>query len=155
MTLYRAVGCDQCGQTGYRGRIGIYEIMSVTDDIRRLIARKVAGAELRAAARAAGTRSLGEDGLVKVKAGLTTPEELLRVVTDVRDGAASCSECGGGVEPDFVACPACGHSVDGGCSCCGRSIRPDWKYCPYCAEGTGATADRQGSRSLTRLRAVR
>jgi len=155
MTFYRAGGCDQCGQTGYRGRIGIYQIMSVTDDVRRLIARKVVGAELRAAARAAGTRSLGEDGLVKVKAGLTTLDELLRVVTDVREGAASCFDCGSGLEPDFVACPACGHHVEGGCSHCGRSIRPDWKYCPYCAEGTSAKADRQGSRSLMRIRAVR
>jgi type IV pilus assembly protein PilB len=155
MTFYRSVGCDQCGQTGYRGRIGIYEIMFVTDDVRRLIARKVEGAELRAGVRAAGWRSLGEDGLAKVKAGLTTPEELLRVVTGIREGAASCSECGSGVEPDFVACPACGHHVDGGCSHCGRSMRPDWKYCPYCAEGIGATADTQGSRSLIRLRAVR
>ena len=82
-------------QTGYRGRVGIYEIMSVTDEMRRLIARKVTGAELCAAARAAGMRSLGEDGLLKVKAGVTTPEELLRVVTDVRKSDGACSKCGG------------------------------------------------------------
>jgi type IV pilus assembly protein PilB len=155
ITFYDAGGCDQCHQTGYRGRIGIYEIMFVTDEIRRLIARKVVGVELRASARAGGMRSLGEDGLLKVKAGLTTPEELLRVVTEIRTRDAACSQCGSDVESDFVACPTCGHRLGGGCSHCGRSIQPDWKYCPYCAEGTGA-ADRQPSRALApRLHAVR
>ena len=121
VTFYDAAGCEQCRQTGYRGRIGIYEIMSVTDEIRRLIARKVTGAELCAAARAAGMRSLGEDGLLKVKAGLTTPEELLRVVTDVRKSDGACSKCGSEVEPDFMVCPACGHHLGGGCSNCGRA----------------------------------
>jgi type IV pilus assembly protein PilB len=112
--------------------------------------------ELCAAARAAGMRSLGEDGLLKVKAGLTTPEELLRVVTDVRKSDSACSKCGGEVEPDFIVCPDCGHHLGGGCSYCGRALQPDWKYCPYCAESTGATAERQASRALApRLRAVR
>jgi type IV pilus assembly protein PilB len=156
VTFYDAVGCEQCRQTGYRGRIGIYEIMSVTDEIRRLIARKVTGGELCAAARAAGMRALGEDGLLKVKAGLTTPEELLRVVTDVRKSDSACSKCGSEVEPDFIVCPACSHHLGGGCSYCGRALQPDWKYCPYCAESTGATAERQVSRALApRLRAVR
>ena len=156
VTFYDAAGCEQCRQTGYRGRIGIYEIMSVTDEMRRLIARKVTGADLCAAARAAGMRSLGEDGLLKVKAGLTTPEELLRVVTDVRKSDGACSKCGSEVEPDFMVCPACGHHLGGGCSNCGRTIQPDWKYCPYCAESTGATPDTQTPRALApRLRAVR
>ncbi len=156
VTFYDAAGCEQCRQTGYRGRIGIYEIMPVTDEMRRLIARKVTGADLCAAARAAGMRSLGEDGLLKVKAGLTTPEELLRVVTDVRKSDGACSNCGSEVEPDFMACPACGHHLGGGCSNCGRTIQPDWKYCPYCAESTGATPDTQTPPALApRLRAVR
>jgi hypothetical protein len=155
VTFYDAAGCEQCRQTGYRGRIGIYEIMPVTDEMRRLIARKVTGADLCAAARAAGMRSLGEDGLLKVKAGLTTPEELLRVVTDVRKSDGACSNCGSEVEPDFMACPACGHHL-GGCSNCGRTIQPDWKDCPYCAESTGTTPDTQTPPALApRLRAVR
>ena len=154
VTFYDAAGCEQCRQTGYRGRIGIYEIMSVTNEMRRLIARKVMGADLCAAARTAGMRSLGEDGLLKVKAGLTTPAELLRVVTDVRNSDGACSNCGGDVGPDYIACPACGHRLGGGCSYCGRTIQPDWKYCPYCAESTGSTAE-QVRALAPRLRAVR
>ena len=89
LTFYRAVGCDQCNQTGYRGRVGIYEIMVVTDELRRTIAQRGAEARLREAALAAGMISLGEDGLLKVKAGVTTPQELLRVVTEVRRHAVA------------------------------------------------------------------
>ena len=138
MTFYRAVGCDQCSQTGYRGRVGIYEIMPVTDDLRRHITLKGSEAQLRDAALAAGMPSLGEDGLLKVKVGVTTPEELLRVVTEVRETKAVCPECGVSLARDFVACPACGHSVGGGCQHCGRPMQPDWKFCAYCAKSAAA-----------------
>src|SRR4030095_9541438 len=111
ITFYRAVGCDQCNQTGYRGRVGIYEIMHVSDKLRRHIAQRGSEASLRDAALASGMISLGEDGLLKVKAGVTTPEELLRVVTEVREARALCPECSATVSPDFVACPSCGHRV--------------------------------------------
>ena len=155
VTFYDAAGCEQCRQTGYRGRIGIYEIMPVTDEVRRLIAGKVTAAQLCSAARAAGMRSLGEDGLLKVKAGLTTLEELLRVVTDLRKGDGACSNCGGSVELDYIACPTCGHHLGGGCSYCGRAIQSDWKYCPYCAESTRSTGEPTSRALAPRLRAVR
>src|SRR5687768_3246762 len=97
ITFYRAVGCDHCNQTGYRGRVGIYEIMEVSDKLRRLIAQRGSEAGLRDAALSDGLISLGEDGLMKVKAGVTTPEELLRVVTEVRETRSVCPGCGVGV----------------------------------------------------------
>src|SRR5688572_31330794 len=126
LTFYRAVGCDQCNQTGYRGRVGIYEIMHVSDKLRRLIAQKGSEASLRDAALASGMISLGEDGLLKVKAGVTTPDELLRVVTEVREARSLCPGCGVGVSPDYVACPACGHRVGGGCPHCQRPLQAGW-----------------------------
>ena len=154
LTFYRAVGCEQCNQTGYRGRVGIYEIMFVTDDLRRQIAQKGAEAQLRDAALAAGMISLGEDGLLKVKTGVTTPQELLRVVTEVREAKAVCPECGVNVSRDFVACPGCGQRVGGGCPHCGRPMQPDWKFCPYCAKGAPAAAQKRGSRKLAPRRGV-
>ena len=148
LTLYRAVGCDQCNQTGYRGRVGIYEIMSVTDDLRRQIAQKGTEAQIRDAALAAGMISLGEDGLLKVKAGVTTPQELLRVVTEVREAKPVCPNCGVSVGRDFVACPACGHRVGGGCPHCGRPKQADWKFCPYCAKRAQPGPPNRGSRKL-------
>jgi len=136
LVFYRAVGCDACNQTGYRGRLGIYEIMPVTDELRRHISMKGGEALLRDAALAAGMISLGEDGLQKVKAGVTTPQELLRVVTEVREVKATCPECGVSLARDFLVCPSCGHGVSGTCPQCSRPKQPDWKFCPYCGNST-------------------
>jgi type IV pilus assembly protein PilB len=131
--FYKSVGCDQCNHTGYRGRIGIYEVMKVTDKLRRLITVKSTEDQLREAAVAGGMITLGEDGLAKVKSGITTPEELLRVVTEVREMRTLCAGCGSAVGVDFNACPQCGKRVGGGCPHCGRAMQPGWNFCPYCA----------------------
>jgi type IV pilus assembly protein PilB len=134
--FYKSVGCDQCNHTGYRGRIGIYEVMRVTDKLRRLMAVKSTEDQLRDAAVAGGMITLGEDGLAKVKSGVTTAEELLRVVTEVREMRTLCAGCGSAVGVDFNACPQCGKRVGGGCPHCGRAMQPGWNFCPYCARST-------------------
>lgn len=80
LRLYRAVGCDECSGTGYRGRIGLFEIMEVTEEIQRLFLREAPAEQLRAAALEAGMRTLRRDALDKVKAGITSLEEVARVV---------------------------------------------------------------------------
>jgi len=145
--FYKAVGCDQCNHTGYRGRIGIYEVMKVTEKLRRLIASKATEDQLRESAIAGGMISLGEDGLAKVKSGITTPEELLRVVTEVREVRTLCGGCGTAVGVDFMACPNCGKRIGGGCPHCGRALQPGWNFCPYCARSTG-----EPKKALKRLR---
>jgi general secretion pathway protein E/type IV pilus assembly protein PilB len=77
-TLYKGRGCNKCNLTGYMGRRGIFEIFVATDDIRRMIYEKVPASELRIRAREMGMRTLREDGLRKVVAGVTTIEEVLR-----------------------------------------------------------------------------
>ncbi len=134
--FYKSVGCDQCNHTGYRGRIGIYEVMRVTDKVRRLIASRAPEDQIREAAIGGGMISLGEDGLSKVKSGVTTPEELLRVVTEVREMRTLCPACGSAVGVDFVACPQCGKRIGGGCPHCGRALQPGWQFCPYCTRST-------------------
>ena len=140
--FYKSVGCDQCNHTGYRGRIGIYEVMKVTDKLRRLITMKSTEDVLREAAVSGGMITLGEDGLAKVKSGITTPEELLRVVTEVREMRTLCSGCGSAVGVDFNACPQCGKRVGGGCPHCGRAMQPGWNFCPYCARSTNEVKPR-------------
>src|SRR3989454_7402359 len=134
--FYKAVGCDQCNHTGYRGRIGLYEVMRVTEKLRGLIAARAPEAQIREAAVIGGMISLGEDGLAKVKSGITTAEELLRVVTEVREVRMLCSGCGSAVGADFLACPSCGKRLSGGCPHCGRALQPGWNFCPYCARTT-------------------
>jgi type IV pilus assembly protein PilB len=72
--------CVRCAHTGYRGRIGLYEVMPMSDELRRLILEKRPAEELRAAAQAEGMRTLREDGLEKIRAGITSVAEVLRVV---------------------------------------------------------------------------
>jgi type IV pilus assembly protein PilB len=136
--FYKAVGCDQCNHTGYRGRIGIYEVMPITEKLRRLISSRAPEDQIRDAALGGGMVSLGEDGLAKVKQGVTTPEELLRVVTEVREIRTVCGGCGTAVGVDFLACPQCGKRLGGGCPHCGRTLQSGWNFCPYCARSTEA-----------------
>jgi type IV pilus assembly protein PilB len=77
---YEPGGCVRCGGVGYRGRIGIYEVMVVSGELRSLILRKASGDEIAAAAVGAGMRRLRQDGLEKVRQGITSVPEVLRVV---------------------------------------------------------------------------
>ena len=78
--FHETVGCDRCSGTGYRGRIGIYEMMSLTDEIRELVLRRASSEEIGRAAEASGMVRLREDGLRKAAQGITTVEEVLRTV---------------------------------------------------------------------------
>jgi general secretion pathway protein E/type IV pilus assembly protein PilB len=84
-TIVRGIGCNECSRTGYRGRMGIYEIFIVEDDIRRLIYEKVPSNIIRARARELGMRTLREDGVRKIMAGITTPEEVISITQGDED----------------------------------------------------------------------
>ncbi len=77
--LVKGAGCAACSHTGYRGRKGLYEIFVMNDDVRAMIYNKVSADDLRRRARELGMRSLREDGLRKVVAGITTLEEVLGI----------------------------------------------------------------------------
>jgi len=77
--IFHGAGCDKCRQTGYKGRIGIYELLVIDEEMRDLISRNPALSEIRRATRETGMHSLQDDGLVKVANGVTTAEELMRV----------------------------------------------------------------------------
>ena len=143
MVFYHAVGCDQCHHTGFHGRIALYEVMRITDEVRRLIVQNAGEDVVRQAALDAGMVPLGEDGLGKVKAGVTTADELLRVLNEVRQERIACPECGAAVSVDFNVCPRCAHRLSGGCHKCGRALQADWQCCPYCA----ATAHKKKKRA--------
>jgi general secretion pathway protein E/type IV pilus assembly protein PilB len=79
MQIMKPVGCEQCRQTGYKGRIGIFEIFVIDDDIRHMINNRRSTLLLRQRAREVGMRTLREDGARKVLAGLTSAEEVIAV----------------------------------------------------------------------------
>ena len=80
VTLYKPAGCLTCNKTGYKGRTGIFEFLRVTEAIQKLILSGASTNEIRETAMKEGMATLRQDGLVKVKKGITSIEELLRVV---------------------------------------------------------------------------
>jgi type IV pilus assembly protein PilB len=79
-TIYRAKGCEACNHIGYKGRIGLFEIMPMEDELRMLVVKSASADALRRAAVGLGMRTLQHDGVAKVVAGITSLEEMLRVV---------------------------------------------------------------------------
>jgi type IV pilus assembly protein PilB len=80
MAFYRKRGCPRCNQTGYKGRVGIYQLLTMTESIAALAVARASREEVERAAMEAGMRSLWDDGLAKVAGGLTSVEELARVL---------------------------------------------------------------------------
>lgn len=81
-SFFRAKGCDQCSNEGYRGRIGIYEVFEMTSDIRRLVMESATSEMLEKAAKEAGMLTMVEDGFLKAVLGYTSVEEILRVTKE-------------------------------------------------------------------------
>lgn len=80
VTLYRGTGCEECRYKGYKGRLGLYEMLVMNEEIADLVVRRAPVADIRDAAKANGMKELREDGLIKVLKGETTPDEVMRVV---------------------------------------------------------------------------
>jgi type II secretion system protein E len=87
--LCEAVGCEACRGTGFRGRTGIYEILTMTDAIRQMIVDRRSSADIKQQALASGMRTLRQDGWNKALAGITTLEEIVRVASDDEDPLAA------------------------------------------------------------------
>ncbi|HEY3275604.1 MAG TPA: type II secretion system ATPase GspE [Syntrophorhabdaceae bacterium] len=83
VTLFRGRGCEACAYTGYYGRQGIFELLVIDEEIRKMILRNADSIQTRQAARERGMRTLLEDGVIKVRNGITTLSEILRVTQEV------------------------------------------------------------------------
>jgi type IV pilus assembly protein PilB len=79
---FAAVGCDHCGGSGYKGRIGIYEVMTISDEMRTLIMRSGNALEIADLAQREGIRNLRQSGLLKVKSGVMSLEEIEAVTNE-------------------------------------------------------------------------
>ena len=106
---FTPVGCDECDLTGYKGRIGIYEMLYLDDSIRSAIRDGGRSDTIRALARANGMRLMHEYALEHVLHGLTTLEEVQRVVPFDEVAAVNCAFCLRELSPSFVFCPHCGE----------------------------------------------
>ncbi len=107
-TMFLPVGCARCDNTGYKGRVGIYEVLVTDDQIRSSIRSNFRDDEIRNMARSGGMRRMQDDALEKVKLGITSLEEVLRVVPFEQAAIVRCRNCGKSLAPAFLFCPYCG-----------------------------------------------
>ena len=82
LLFYRGKGCKKCEKSGYKGRVGLYEVLEVTTEVSNLITKGAMASEIKKAARDQGMLTILEDGFIKAKTGITTIEEVLRVTKD-------------------------------------------------------------------------
>jgi len=80
-TIWQAKGCERCGQNGYRGRVGVFELLELTGGLRELIGDSADGLAIDRLAIGEGMTTMLDDGIAKCRAGITTPAELLRVIS--------------------------------------------------------------------------
>jgi type IV pilus assembly protein PilB len=107
-------GCEVCGRTGYKGRVGIYELLPIDEELRAAIRNGKKDDEIRTLARASGMKLMQEDALRKVRVGVTALEEVMRVVPFEENAALHCPACNEGLAPTFAFCPYCGHRLEQG-----------------------------------------
>jgi CheY-like chemotaxis protein len=136
-TPRRGAGCNECGGTGYRGRLGVFEVLPVTANMRAVLMSTPNEGAVAAAALAEGMQTLRASAIGKASAGLTTYEEVLRVTQVDSSSGLHCSACGGALASDMVACPWCTAAIDRGhCGGCDRQLEPEWRVCPWCRTPT-------------------
>jgi len=131
-TLLQAVGCEHCRQQGYKGRLGLFEMLIISDRLREMLLAGSTEKELEKVARQEGLRSLLEDGLAKCAQGQTSLEEVLRVITVRQVGGRVCSACLGTVPAELAVCVHCGVPLDLHCSHCQTVVQENWRFCPGC-----------------------
>lgn len=103
-----SVGCNECDQTGFKGRLGIYELLVFDEAVRNLVRASAPGSQIRDWLRSQGMRLMQEDALDKVGLGLTTLEEVLRVVPFENIANMECENCNRKLAAAFLFCPYCG-----------------------------------------------
>jgi type IV pilus assembly protein PilB len=141
----RGKGCDNCNNTGYKNRIGVYEVMRMNDEIRDLTAKDSTTAMIRFAAKQSGMVPLKDYSIRLVGEGLTTADEVVRVtLADTAGEDQLCSKCRNPIGEDFIKCPFCQHDLKTSCPRCGTLQQEGWNSCPKC----GMTEDQANLESV-------
>ncbi|MCA9816011.1 MAG: Flp pilus assembly complex ATPase component TadA [Candidatus Obscuribacterales bacterium] len=140
----RGKGCEVCNNTGYKNRIGVFEIMRINDDIRELIGKGAPTARIRLVAKQSGMIPLKDYSIRLVGQGMTTAEEVVRVtLTDTTGDDKLCSKCRNPISDDFVKCPFCQHDLKISCKRCGTLQNETWTSCPKCGHNHSQDAKEQ------------
>lgn len=128
---FAPVGCERCEGTGFRGRVGIFELLVVTPRMRERIVRRAPADAIAELARGEGTIPMAEDAWAKVRAGLTTIAEVAPLLVQGALDVAVCPACAGIVRSAAAHCTACGHALRRRCGC-GARLAEGWTHCARC-----------------------
>ena len=129
--LRRGRGCSECRNTGYRGRVGVYEIFRNTAEVKRLISDGEGEVELRDALRRQGGRSLMQVALDKIRSGRTTIDEVASVIK-IDDSQGTCPTCAMPVDENVHVCPSCGAALRALCAVCRAPLPEGVERCASC-----------------------
>lgn len=132
--VVRGKGCPRCNNTGYLGRIGIYELFLMNDDFRHVISENCKSSVLLNMAKANGMKNLLDDGIAKVKQGETTLDEILRVLGPQIRHERNCEKCHKTIDAKFLFCPYCGNFRRDICEKCKTPMEDDWLMCALCGQ---------------------
>ena len=131
--VFVPIGCARCDGTGYRGRVGIFELLTVTPRMRQRIVRRAPADSLGELARAEGLVRMGDDAWTKVLQGVTTITEVAPLLALREVDTPVCPKCAAPARANFNACTSCGEVLRRRCRC-GVRIDEGWRFCPACAE---------------------
>jgi type IV pilus assembly protein PilB len=137
-TFYHGRGCERCLGSGYRGRIGVYEVLTIDAAMQRVIIESGSDLQVRETAIEGGMVPMVLDCIDKVRFGLTTIEETERVFVLEAQTTKACPACERAVHPDFTVCPFCSFVLNNRCLSCSRELDPQWTICPYCRTPAGS-----------------
>jgi type II secretory ATPase GspE/PulE/Tfp pilus assembly ATPase PilB-like protein/FixJ family two-component response regulator len=130
--VFKGKGCPQCGNTGYTGRVGLFEIFSMNDDFRYIISSNYRESDVWSLATSAGMNTLMDAGIAKVKSGDTTLDELIRVLGPQTKHEYKCPSCSAMIDMKFLFCPFCGNFKHNVCKLCKMPLEEEWIKCPFC-----------------------
>jgi type IV pilus assembly protein PilB len=156
-TIKGPVGCAQCRHAGYRSRMGVYEMLPMSAAVTKLVEAGAGETMVRQQARSEGHHTLLEDAVEKVRTGITSVDELQRVVQIADSTGTQCPGCQKEIAEDYSVCPHCSKVLRSSCGGCAKPLNPEWVRCPYCGaaavpdEAPGAAAAPAERRSFKAL----
>lgn len=134
-------GCPKCKKRGYSGRLAVSELFAVNSDIREAIEAQEPESVIQSLAVLNGMKSLMEDFINKINAGITGTNEVWNVVVGEETTAGLCPHCHTRVEPSYLVCPSCGQALKDKCPDCGKTLEKNWRFCPGCERERYVTKD--------------
>lgn len=135
--LLRGRGCKACGFTGYRGRIGVFELLRFSPPVVDAVNAGVPEDQLCKVAAADGMRSLVDECARLIAEGATSVEECAGIAAALVSAESAkqslaCPACDRQISPEFRVCPYCQYVLARNCPKCNSAVEPDWSACPYC-----------------------